>query len=103
MTRNKIIETREWTKKELERLGFSFPDSKANFIFAMHETIPAKELFEALREEKIFVRYFKKPRIDNYLRITVGTQEEMQKLIEFLKKYIYKDRMFCASPVTYGI
>ena len=87
-TVKKIIATREWTKKELVNLGFSFPDSKANFIFATHESIPAQELFEALRQQKIFVRYFKKPRIDNYLRITVGTQEEMQKLIEFLKKYI---------------
>lgn len=89
-TIKKIIATREWTKKELARLGFSFPDSKANFIFASHENIPAQELFEALREEKIFVRYFKKSRIDNYLRITIGTDAEMQKLIEFLEKYIQK-------------
>lgn len=49
-TCNKIIETREWTKKELKALGFSFQDSKSNFIFATHETCPAAKLFEALRE-----------------------------------------------------
>lgn len=89
-TVEKIINTREWTKKELKDLGFSFPDSKANFIFATHKRIPAEELFQALRQAKIFVRYFKKPRIDNYLRITVGTQQEMEKLISFLKEYIAK-------------
>lgn len=86
----KIIATREWTKKELAALGFSFPDSKTNFIFASHESCPASELFGALRQEHIYARYFPKPRIDNHLRITVGTQEEMEKLIEFLKKYLKK-------------
>ena len=89
-TVKKIIDTREWTKKELKRLGFSFPDSKANFIFATHENIPAEELFKLLKQNKIFVRYFKKPRIDNYLRITIGTQEEMEKLICVLKENISK-------------
>ncbi len=89
MTRNKIMETREWTKEELRKLGFRFGDSKSNFIFASHEKIPAVELFEALREADIYVRYFKKPeRINNYLRISIGTQEEMEEFIAFLKKYI---------------
>ncbi|MBQ7841776.1 MAG: histidinol-phosphate transaminase [Lachnospiraceae bacterium] len=83
-----IVETRERTKKELTKLGFSFPDSKTNFIFAKHESIPAAELFAALKKEGIIVRYFNKPRIDNYLRITVGTDAEMDSLITFLKKYI---------------
>ncbi len=87
-TVEKIVNTREWTKKELQTLGFSFPDSKANFIFATHKTIPAEELFQALRQAKIFVRYFKKPRIDNYLRITIGTQQEMEQFIRFLREYI---------------
>ena len=69
-------------------MGFSFADSKANFVFASHESIPAKELFEAAKREKIYVRYFNKPRIDNYLRITIGTDDEMQTLAEFLKKQI---------------
>jgi histidinol-phosphate aminotransferase len=80
----KIVETREWSKEELRKRGFHFADSSSNFIFARHETIPAKELFEALREKHIYVRYFNKPRIDNYLRITIGTREQMQKLFDFL-------------------
>lgn len=87
-TLKKIVDTREWAKEELKALGFTFADSKANFIFAAHETIPAKEIFEALREAHIYVRYFNKPRIDNYLRITVGTREEMTQLFAFLKKYL---------------
>ena len=87
-TCNKIIETREWTKKELKALGFSFQDSMSNFIFATHKTCPAKELFEALRGQHIYVRYFQEDRIDNFLRITVGTKEEMQKFIDFLKDYL---------------
>ena len=86
-----VIATREWTKTELGRLGFSFADSMSNFIFATHKTIPAQELFEVLKEEGIYVRYFKKPRIDNYLRISIGTKEAMQKVITFLEQYI-KDR-----------
>ena len=87
---NKIITTREWTKTELKKLGFSFQDSKANFIFATHESCPAKKLFEALREKHIYVRYFPKDRIDNHLRITIGTDKEMKKLVEFLKEYLQK-------------
>lgn len=86
-TCNKIINTREWVKKELSALGFTFPDSQANFIFATHPSYAAKELFMALREQHIYVRYFDKPRIDSYLRITVGTDEQMQVLIDFLKNY----------------
>lgn len=88
MTRGKIIATRERAKKELAALGFEFPDSCANFIFAKHRQIPAKELFEALKQEGIYVRYFAKPRIDNYLRITIGTDEEMDALFAFLKRYL---------------
>lgn len=87
-TIKKITETREWTQKQLARLGFSFKDSKANFVFAKHESCPASELFERLREEHIYVRHFDKPRISNYLRITIGTPEEMRKLTEFLEHYL---------------
>lgn len=83
----KIINTREWMKQELAGLGFSFPDSQANFIFATHKKYPAKELFEYLKEKKIYVRYFNRPRIDNYLRITVGTDDEAKALIGALKEY----------------
>lgn len=87
-TRAKIIATREWTKAELKKIGFSFGDSMSNFIFATHKTVPAREIYEALREENIYVRYFAKERIDNYLRISIGTQEEMEALIDFLKQYL---------------
>lgn len=87
-TTKKIIDTREWTKEELRRLGFCFEDSMSNFIFATHPEISAKQLFEDLKKEKIYVRYFSKPeRISNYLRITIGTDEQMQKLVDFLKNY----------------
>ena len=83
-----IIETREWTKKELSRLGFTYPDSKTNFIFASHERVPAKDIFEHLKEKHIYVRYFNAPRIDNYLRISIGTKNEMEILIKTLEEYL---------------
>ncbi len=75
-------------EEELKKLGFSFEDSKSNFIFATHKSVPAGKIFQALRERHIYVRYFEKPRIDNYLRITIGTREEMQTLFDFLKDYL---------------
>ena len=87
-TTEKIIETREWAEEELTKLGFSFTDSKANFVFATHKDVPAKEIFQALREADIYVRYFNAPRIDNYLRITIGTKGEMERLFEFLRIYL---------------
>lgn len=92
-TRQKVIATREWTKGELKKLGFSFGDSMSNFIFATHEKVPAKELFEALKREHIFVRYFaSQERISNYLRISIGTQEEMETLIRFLTSYLQQEK-----------
>lgn len=87
-TLHKVIHTRERVKGELAKLGFTFPDSRSNFIFASHKEYPAKELFEALKEAGIFVRYFHKPGIDNYLRISIGTDAEMDELIGFLQNYI---------------
>ncbi|MCD8348674.1 MAG: histidinol-phosphate transaminase [Lachnospiraceae bacterium] len=87
-TRQKIITTRESAKIELRKLGFSFADSMANFLFVTHERVPAAELFAALKEQGIYVRYFNKPRIDNYLRVTIGTDEEMERLYAFLREYL---------------
>ena len=84
----KIIETREWSKKELSALGFVFPDSRSNFIFAKHPEFDAKELFEALKKEDIYVRFLGGSRIKDYLRISIGTRQEMEVLISFLKTYI---------------
>ena len=86
----KMVATRERTKQRLSELGFTFGDSKANFVFATHKIVPAKDIFEALREEGIYVRYFNKPRIDNYLRISIGTDKEMDAMICFLEKYLKK-------------
>lgn len=91
-TMAKIVATRERVKRELKEMGFSFPDSRTNFIFATHETIPAKQIFQALREADIYVRYWDKPRISEYLRITVGTDEQMDRLTEFLRDYVMKHR-----------
>ena len=91
-TTQKIMHTREWVGKELTALGFTFPESYANFLFVSHESIPARELFQALREEDIFVRYWEKPRIDNSLRVTIGTDEEMECLVDFLRGYIRNKR-----------
>ena len=87
-TVGKIVKTRAWFEEEMKKLGFEFPDSKANFIFATHKNAAAEDIFKAAKEKNIYVRYFKQPRIDNYLRITIGTDEEMQQLLQFLKEYL---------------
>ena len=87
-TVQKIIDTREWSKTRLTELGFTFPESMSNFIFASHNRVPAKELFEALKKQQIYVRYFDQPRLSNYLRISIGTREEMEALFAFLEKYL---------------
>lgn len=87
-TRDRIVATREAAKVRLRELGFTFPDSMANFILASHSRVPAAELFEALKKEQIYVRYFHAPRLDNSLRISIGTDEEMERLYEFLEKYL---------------
>ena len=84
----RIVKTREWAKKELKSLGFVLTDSKANFIFASHNDCPAQELFQALRKRHIYVRYFPKGRTADFLRITIGTQKEMETLTEFLREYL---------------
>lgn len=84
-TVDKVIKTREWTKEQLKALGFEFRDSMSNFIFATHKEAKAVDIFKALRERQIYVRYFNKPRIDNYLRISIGTDEDMKALVDALK------------------
>lgn len=75
----KIVATRESAKKRLRELGFTFPDSRTNFIFARPTKIGAKELFEELKKRNIYVRYFTAPRVNESLRITIGTNEEMER------------------------
>lgn len=84
----KIIATREAAKVRLKELGFSFPDAQANFIFAAHQTCRAEDIYKALKEKGIYVRHFDSPRIDNYLRITVGTDEQMEALYRALEEIV---------------
>ncbi|MBQ8730491.1 MAG: histidinol-phosphate transaminase [Lachnospiraceae bacterium] len=89
-TKKKIVTTRENTAKSLKALGFDMTDSKANFLFVTHKKYAARDIYEYLRTKHIFVRYFNLPRIDNYLRITIGTDEQMEKLIKALEEYCEK-------------
>lgn len=84
-TLRKVITTREEAKLRLEELGFHVLDSRTNFLFVTHKTMPAEVLYARLREQNILVRHFKKPRIDNYLRITIGTEEQMNQLYRALR------------------
>ena len=87
-TIEKVIKTREHLTEKMREMGFKIPDSSTNFIFASHEKYPAKEIFEYLKSKDIYVRWFNKPRIDNYLRISIGTDEETAALLNALKEYI---------------
>lgn len=86
----KVIATRERVREELIALGFDVKKSATNFLFATHNKYSAKEIFEYLKTKKIFIRYFNIPRIDNHLRITVGTDEEMDKMIAAMKEFFNK-------------
>ena len=82
------METRERTKKEMRALGFNVLDSMTNFIFASHPKVNGEKIFLSLKERGILVRYFNKPKIDNYIRISIGTDKEMDSLIKNLKEII---------------
>ncbi len=85
---DKIIVTREKSKKKLTELGFTFPNSASNFIFASPTRKSAKYVFEELKKRKIYVRYWDKPIICDYLRISVGTDEEMKNLFAALEEIL---------------
>lgn len=70
------------TAKALEENGVRVLPSKTNFIFVRPEKLPAKDMFERLRQQGIYVRWFDKPRIRDYLRITIGTEKEMRTLVD---------------------
>lgn len=84
----KIIEDREFTTKELEKLGFTLTDSKANFVFAKHQKIDGNTLYLKLKEKGVLVRHFNDQRIKDYNRITIGSHEQMQKLIVAIKEIL---------------
>ncbi|UXV61986.1 pyridoxal phosphate-dependent aminotransferase [Lactococcus cremoris] len=85
---SKIITTRENFKNELIKLGFQVTDSKTNFVFVHHPKIDATTLFKVLYEAKIIVRHWNQARISDWLRITIGTDREMNTVIQFLKEYL---------------
>ncbi|MFW1950726.1 histidinol-phosphate transaminase [Acinetobacter beijerinckii] len=84
----KVIESREHLVSDLTALGFEVLPSKANFIFATHPQHDAALLAQQLRDQGIIVRYFNKPRINQYLRITIGTDEQNQRLVDTLKTQV---------------
>ncbi|KAA8668687.1 histidinol-phosphate transaminase [Clostridium sp. HV4-5-A1G] len=86
----KIINTRESTVKKLRKLGFKVVPSKSNFIFITHPLYAARELFMKLREKGVLVRYFDKDRIDNYMRVSIGSDEDMDIFIEKIREIIGK-------------
>lgn len=87
-TTQKVINTRERIKNDLIHMGFNVTDSKSNFLFISHPVVAAKKIFFDLRKKKILVRYFDKERIDNHLRITIGTDSEMDALLNAIKEVL---------------
>ena len=86
-----IVENRAYTVTELEKLGFSVLPSAANFVFATTDKIGGKELYLRLKEKGILVRYFDKPRLKEYNRITVGSQTQMDALLTAIKEILEDD------------
>lgn len=89
-TCKKIIATRQRVTDEMRKMGFKVLDSSSNFIFATKDGESMKELFEYLKTKKVFIRYFSLPRIENYVRITIGTDREMDIFLNELKEYLSK-------------
>jgi histidinol-phosphate aminotransferase len=83
-----VIENRDWTVRELVKLGFETTDSKANFVFVKHKDIDGGELYKGLREKGILVRHFTSPKISQYNRITIGSKEEMMALVQAISQII---------------
>ena len=83
-----ITENRAWTADRLAELGFEMTDSKTNFLFATHPAIPGKALYTALRENGILVRHFDTPRLTNFIRVTVGSREQMEAFVNAVEAII---------------
>lgn len=85
-TRKKVMDTRAWTMAELEKLGYVVCPSQTNFLFVRHPEKPGKEIFAYLRREGILVRRWDISEIMDWLRISVGTDEEMQEMVRVLSR-----------------
>lgn len=90
MTRGRIMKTRDETSEKLKELGFEVLPSEANFIFVKHAAMPGEMYFKALRQNSIIVRHFDRPQIKDYVRITIGTDNEMHRLVEVTERIIEK-------------
>jgi histidinol-phosphate aminotransferase len=101
-TRRQIMENRDWLADELQPLGFDVLPSKANFLFVRHASCSAKNLLQQLREMRILVRHFQKPRIDDYLRISIGTREECRELVRALREILQKNFPTPAAKTSAG-
>jgi len=84
----KIINTRKRISEELKKMGFEVLESAANFLFISHKNTAASEIFDKLKSRGIYVRYFNKPRLDNHLRVTVGTDDEMDEFLDEIKDIV---------------
>lgn len=87
-TWRKVSTTRERISQELKKMGFEVTDSKSNFVFVSHSRVKAVELFKKMKECGILVRYFNKPRIDNSLRVSIGTDAEMDGFLEVVAQLV---------------
>ncbi len=92
-----IIENREYLTEELRKLGFTLTDSKANFVFAKTDKMGGKELYLKLKESGVLVRHFDKPKINDYLRITIGTIKQMKLLVNKIKNILEKEDENCGN------
>lgn len=86
--RKQVMDTRTWTERALKEKGFTVLPSQANFVFASHPAHTGRELLDGLRERGILIRWWDKPEIENWLRISIGTQEEMEALVKALDELI---------------
>jgi histidinol-phosphate aminotransferase len=86
--KDKIIESRNWLTEALTDLGFEVLPSKSNFIFTRHSSYPASQLYAELKKAGILVRHFETSRIENFIRISIGTDDECSTLIEALKQLL---------------
>ena len=83
-----VAQNREYTTKELRKMGFVVLDSAANFVMAMHQAVPGGVLYEKLKEKGILVRYFNTERLNPYVRVTIGSREQMDAFLAGVKQIL---------------
>ena len=91
--RHEIVAVREYTKEKLQEMGFILTDSKANFLFCKHPDIGGFELYSKLKEKGILIRQWDKPRISDYVRITIGTKTQMDALLTAVEEIIMRKKL----------